>query len=71
MRRATRDASPSLTQNRFAVLSQTESYNTGEDEADDDVQMYDACSDIQSPVLAPIPCSLPTIAASRARAHAY
>ena len=65
MRRATRDASPSLTQNRFAVLSQTESYNTGEDEADEDVQMYDACSDIQSPSLAPIPCSLPTLAASR------
>ena len=65
MRRAARDASPSLTQNRFAALAEAADLNAGEDEAEEDVEMYDACSDVQSPVFAPIPCSLLSVAGSR------
>ena len=65
-RRVTRDASPTLTQNRFAALAEAAEEDGEEDEADEeDVEMFDACSGSQSPEVVPIPCSLPNIAASR------
>ena len=64
MRRVERDASPTPAQNRFAVLAEAEEDGVEEDEAEGDVQMHDAHSDSQRPILAPIPCSLPGLAAS-------
>ena len=62
MRRVTRDASPTLTQNRFAALSGAGEDNTEAEDVDEDAEMFDAVSDAPSPELAPIPCSLPALA---------
>ena len=73
MRRVTRDASPTVTQNRFAALAGAGEDNTEAEDVDEDAEMFDAVSDAPSPELAPIPCSLPALAEvqnAQARAQA-